>query len=103
VTIVGLRDLMGLKNLTTLDLRGLQLTDADLKELVAFKSLTTLNLVGAHRTSADSGRIPPDTGTLSMNFARCCRSARSRGNNRHRDGRTSPDCGEQLRGQYRIS
>ncbi|MEZ6138939.1 MAG: hypothetical protein R3B84_00065 [Zavarzinella sp.] len=52
VTDTGLKELAGLKSLTTLDLRITSVTDAGLKELVELKSLTSLHLGATKVTDA---------------------------------------------------
>jgi hypothetical protein len=52
VTDAGLRELIGLKNLATLDLSSAQVTGVGLKELVALKKLTTLVLNETQVTDA---------------------------------------------------
>ena len=52
MTDKGLKELAGLKSLTSLDLYGTQVTDAGLKELAGLSSLQTLNLGGTKVTDA---------------------------------------------------
>ena len=52
VTDAGLKELAGLKQLTTLDLFGTQVTDAGLKELAGLMQLTTLYLSETQVTDA---------------------------------------------------
>ena len=46
-----LKELVGLKNLRSLDLRETKVTDAGLKELAELKSLQSLNLAHTHVTN----------------------------------------------------
>jgi Leucine-rich repeat (LRR) protein len=52
LTDAGLKELAGLKNLTSLNLAGLNVTGAGLKELADLKILTTLDLSGTQVTDA---------------------------------------------------
>ena len=52
MTDAGLRELAGLKNLSTLDLAWTNVTDAGMKELAALKNLSTLDLSATKVTGA---------------------------------------------------
>lgn len=52
MTDAGLKQLVGLKDLHTLNLGGTQVTDAGLKQLAGLKDLHTLNLVNTKVTNA---------------------------------------------------
>jgi hypothetical protein len=57
VTDAGLKELVGLRNLTSLSLAYTGVTDAGLKELAAYKRLTSLELGGTKVTEAGVGEL----------------------------------------------